>query len=41
MHGTVRTDARAERIGRTIANIFIVALFAMFAYGYVGPLLFR
>ncbi len=38
MHGSVHTDARAERIARTIANIFLAALFAMFVYGYLVPI---
>jgi hypothetical protein len=32
-------DDTAEKIGRHIATAFIVLLAALFAYGYLGPLL--
>jgi hypothetical protein len=38
MHGSVQIDARAERVGRMIADIFLAALFAMFVYGYLMPI---
>ena len=28
----------AERIGKAVSTIFLVALLAMFAYGYLQPL---
>ena len=34
------SDARADRIGNIVGMAFIVALGALFAYGYVGAVLF-
>ena len=28
----------AERIGKTVSTIFLIALLALFAYGYLRPL---
>jgi hypothetical protein len=36
---TGMSDARAERIGSVVGAIFIVALGAMFAFGYLEPFL--
>ncbi len=34
------SDRRAEQIGKVAANIFTASLFALFAYGYLTPVLF-
>jgi hypothetical protein len=33
-------DEYLERIGRVVSTIFVAALAALFAYGYLGHLLF-
>jgi hypothetical protein len=39
MHGNTPTDQRAEQIGKVVSTIFIAAMIALFAYGYLVPML--
>ena len=32
---------RAERIGKAVSTVFLILLLALFAYGYLQPLLAR
>jgi hypothetical protein len=39
MHGNTPTDERAEQIGKMISTIFVAGMIALFAYGYLVPVL--